>query len=159
MDHSESNDDFMLPSPTPFHTEKSIFKRTRSTSLLASPQKKKGCFKSQSAITTTLASGTTTSLMKFFNQNTPEQHQEQVQRETEESIQLFNVQKEKQGIRKAEKSEKAWASNHEHQQRHQACLYKEQIKTGDRSPGGTKHNVSWQLVYQSNGHLYFVCSI
>jgi hypothetical protein len=94
--------------------------------------------------------------MKFFNRNTPEQHQEQVQRETEESIQLFNVQKGRQGIREAEKSEKARASNRERQQRHRACLYKKQIETGDRSPGGTKHKVSWWPVYQSNRHSY-VC--
>ncbi|KAN0105518.1 hypothetical protein V8E52_010957, partial [Russula decolorans] len=77
-------------------------------------------------------------LMRFFKRNTSEQYHEQVQRETEESRELFNEQKGRQGICEAEKSEKARASNRERQQRHWAGLYREQIETGDRSPGGTK---------------------
>jgi hypothetical protein len=109
-------------------------------------QKKNNRFKSQSAITTALTSGTTTGLMKFFKQNTSEQYQEQVHRETEESRMQFSKQKGMQGIHQAERLEKARASNCERQRRHRADLFRKQIKSGDRSPGGTKHKVSWKPV-------------
>jgi hypothetical protein len=108
----------------------------------ASPQKKKGRFKSQSAITAALASETPTGLLKFFKRSSPEQYREQVQRETEESIQHFDEQKERQGIRKAVKSMRARASGRERQQKYRASMYKKQIEAGDRSPGGTKRKVS-----------------
>jgi uncharacterized protein HemX len=73
----------------------------------ASLQKKKGHIKSQSAIMTALALGTMTGLIRFFKQNTPEQYQEQVQRETEDCRTVFNEQKERQDIYKAEKFAKA----------------------------------------------------
>jgi uncharacterized protein HemX len=134
-------------------TTKSAFKRTSTArsvgstaattaSPSASPQKKKGCFKSQSAITVALSSGTTTGLLKFFKQSTSERYREQVQRETEESKKQLDEQKERQGIHKAKKSAKARASDRKRQQRHRAGLYKKQIEAGDRSPGGTKHKVS-----------------
>jgi hypothetical protein len=80
--------------------------------------------------------------MKFFKRNTAEQYQEQVQRETEESRKLFNMQKEQRDILQAEKSTKARAGDRERQQRHRAGLYKKQIESGERSPGGTKRKVS-----------------
>jgi hypothetical protein len=76
--------------------------------------------------------------MRFFKRNTPEQYQEQVERETEESRQLFNKQKVRHDIHKAEKSAKVRAGDRERQQRHRAGLYMKQIETGERSPGGTK---------------------
>ena len=94
-----------------------------------------------------MALGTTTGLMKFFQRNTSEQYQEQVQRETEESRFQFDEQKGSQEILKAEKLEKARASNCERQRRRRAGLYREQIETGDRSPGGTKRKVSLWPVY------------
>jgi hypothetical protein len=55
--------------------------------------------------------------MRFFKRNTAEQYQEQVQRETEESRKLFNAQKGRRDILKAEKSAKARAGDRERQQR------------------------------------------
>jgi hypothetical protein len=116
---------------------KTAFKRTftarsvTGASPSASPQKKKGRFKGQSAITTALASGTTTGLMRFFKRGTADQYQEQVQRETEESRKLFNAHEERRDIHKAEKSAKARASDRERQQKHRAGLYKKQIEIGE----------------------------
>ena len=118
-----------LSSDSSFITDNNI--NVTSTPPSPTPVCKEGRFKSQSAITTALALGTTTGLMRFFKWNTPEQYHKQVQRETEESRKLFNKQKGRQGIRKAEKSKMARASNHECQQKHWVGLYKEQIRTRD----------------------------
>lgn len=142
------NEVVRTPSPKAviFRLQKRGIDEIRSTSVLSSPIQKKPNIETKTAITTALAEGSSTGLMKFFKKCTQDEYDLQVQRFTKEA----NTEAEAEASRL-----EAINCIEEKRMRERARLRKQksrkrklddEIMAGERMPGGKKRKVS-PLIY------------
>jgi hypothetical protein len=78
-------------------------------------------------------------LLNFFKRCSPEEYQAQMSRAHAEEKERWEELREKMADVKKKRAERTKAVNRERQQRYREKVRENEIETGKRSPGGTKH--------------------
>lgn len=135
------------PSPPPLVSFRKSQKRTadgasQSPSPPPSPAKKKARMTVKSAIGSAITNGKPKGLMKFFGQCTKEEHNAQVQRFTEEANADTEADTSRSEAIKRAADQKLTEDARMRKQKERKRKQEDEVRNGERSPGGTKRKVS-----------------